>query len=111
MSQALSMNHLPATETEIKDFVELLNLDNSVNQRLDNIISVPELNEFLLVLGSSLTCALIPLEQATRPAKILLASGMNKYGKFWRILQCPGGPFVLQVICQNYCFAFWIQEC
>lgn len=105
------MNHLPAAETEIQAFVGLLNLDNSVNQRLDDITSVPELNEFLLVLDSSLTCALIPLEQATRPAKILLASGINEYGKSWRILQCPGGPFVLQVICQNYCFALWLQEC
>jgi hypothetical protein len=105
------MDHLPASETEIKEFVELLNLDKRINQRLDTIKSDTELNEFLFGLGSSLSCSLIPLEQAKRPAKILLSSGITKYGKSWRILQCPGGPFVLQVICQNYCFALWLQEC
>ncbi len=111
MSQASTVNHLSAAETEIRDFVGLLNLDKNLNQRLDCILSISELNEFLLVLSSSLACALIPHEQATHPAKILLASGINEYGTSWRILQCPGGPFVLQLICQNHCFALWRQEC
>ena len=54
---------------------------------------------------------IIPLEQATRPPKILVDSGVTETKVPWRILQCPGGPLVLQMICEKVNFALWIQEC
>ncbi len=36
--------------------------------------------------------ALIPLEQATRPPKILVDSGYTSQKIPWRLLRCTGGP-------------------
>ena len=78
---------------------------------LNAISTIEELNSLIKGSGSSLSGALIPLEQAQRPPKILVDSGHTKAGIAWRTLQCPGGPIVLQMICEKVNFALWIQEC
>ena len=55
--------------------------------------------------------ALIPLEQATRPPKILVDSGHTSQKIPWRLLRCTGGPLVLQLICLKSNFAIWIESC
>ena len=78
---------------------------------LNALTGLDELNAVLRELESPLTGAVIPLEQATRPPKILVDSGVTDAGVPWRTLQCPGGPLVLQMICERINFALWIQEC
>lgn len=78
---------------------------------LNAISTIEELNSLIKGSGSSLSGALIPLEQAQRPPKILVDSGHTHAGIAWRTLQCPGGPLVLQMICEKVNFAAWIQEC
>ena len=78
---------------------------------LNAISTIEELNSLIKGSGSSLSGALIPLEQAQRPPKILVDSGHTQAGIAWRPLQCPGGPLVLQMICEKVNFALWIQEC
>lgn len=78
---------------------------------LNAISTIEELNSLIKGSGSSLSGALIPLEQAQRPPKILVDSGHTQAGIAWRTLQCPGGPLVLQMICEKVNFALWIQEC
>ena len=55
--------------------------------------------------------ALIPYEQATSPPKITIDSGILTAEIPWRLLRCPGGPLVLQMICKNVNFALWIEAC
>ena len=78
---------------------------------LNAISTIEDLNSLIKGSGSSLSGALIPLEQAQRPPKILVDSGRTQAGIAWRTLQCPGGPLVLQMICKKVNFALWIQEC
>ena len=78
---------------------------------LNAISTIEDLNSLIKGSGSSLSGALIPLEQAQRPPKILVDSGHTQAGIAWRTLQCPGGPLVLQMICKKVNFALWIQEC
>ncbi|WP_415411203.1 hypothetical protein ACLM45_06580 [Synechococcus sp. A10-1-5-9] len=94
-------------EQEILQFLEL----NKGKSVLNEIATIEELNSLLSDCGSSLSAALIPLEQAQRPPKILVDSGQTQTGIAWRTLQCPGGPLVLQMICQKVNLALWIQEC
>jgi len=93
---------------EIKRFVDAACLNGAA---LHAIESIDDLNAVLKSIDSPLTGSLIPLEQATRPPKILVDSGVTEANIPWRILQCPGGPLVLQMICSNVNFALWIQEC
>jgi len=78
---------------------------------LNAISTIDDLNHLIKECGSCLSGALIPLEQAQRPPKILVESGHTESGVAWRTLQCPGGPLVLQMICHKVNFALWIQEC
>jgi len=94
-------------EQEILRFIDTYGDD----QILSEITSLVELNSLLKACGSALTGALIPLEQAQRPPKILVDSGVTSSGVAWRTLQCPGGPLVLQLICSKVNIALWIQEC
>jgi hypothetical protein len=84
---------------------------NQNNLALNALTNLEELNALLHELASPLTGAIIPDEQATRPPKILIDSGITKTCAKWRILQCPGGPLVLQIICKNVNIALWIQDC
>ena len=94
-------------EQEIRHFIDTYGDDECLNQ----LITLDDVNSLLKSCGSSLTGALIPLEQAQRPPKILVDSGVAGNGVVWRILQCPGGPLVLQIICGKVNVALWLQEC
>ena len=96
-----------SADIEIQRFLDANQKDSSLNA----VATIEDLNALLAASGSALTGALIPLEQATRPPKILVDSGVTESGLAWRTLQCPGGPLVLQMICEKVNFALWIQEC
>ena len=96
-----------SADIEIQRFLDANQKDSSLNA----VATIEDLNALLAASGSPLTGALIPLEQATRPPKILVDSGVTESGLAWRTLQCPGGPLVLQMICEKVNFALWIQEC
>ncbi|WP_392350438.1 hypothetical protein [Parasynechococcus sp.] len=96
-----------SADIEFQRFLDANQQDFSLNA----IATIEDLNALLKSSGSALTGALIPLEQATRPPKILVDSGFTASGLAWRTLQCPGGPLVLQMICEKVNFALWIQEC
>ena len=93
--------------SEINRFVKLFDLDDALN----TISSIEDLKKLLVDFDSPLSGSLIPLEQATRTPKILVDSGTTQLGIPWRTLQCPGGPIVLQMICEKVNFALWIEEC
>lgn len=92
---------------EIRRFLDAYEEKSSLN----TLSTLEDLNSLLKACESSLSGALIPLEQAQRPPKILVGSGHTKTGIPWRTLQCPGGPLVLQMICEKVNIALWIQEC
>ena len=98
---------IDAAAEEIRRFVDLHQTGAALNQ----VSSLEELKAVLRDANSPLEASLIPLEQATRPPKILVDSGVTTDGIAWRTLQCPGGPLVLQMICAKVNFALWIQEC
>ena len=107
-SQSLSrMAVVESAAQEIRRFVELHQSGSALTQ----IASLDDLNALLKQSESPLSASLIPLEQATRSPKILVESGVTESNVPWRILQCPGGPLVLQMICEKVNFALWIQEC
>lgn len=101
------MGSTRSAEQEIRHFIDVYGDDHC----LDQIETLEELNLRLRECGSALTAALIPLEQAQREPKILVDSGVTGCGHAWRILQCPGGPLVFQIVCAKVNFALWIQEC
>ena len=94
-------------EKEIRHFIDTYGDEECLNQ----LATLDDVNSLLKRCGSCLTAALIPLEQAQRPPKILVDSGVAGNGVAWRTLQCPGGPLVLQLICSKVNVALWIQEC
>ena len=96
-----------SAEKEIRRFIDVYGDDQILNQ----LLTLDDLNPLLRACGSTLTGSLIPLEQAQRPPKILVDSGVTETGVAWRTLQCPGGPLVLQLICSKVNVALWIQEC
>lgn len=98
---------IDAAAEEIRRFVDL----HKAGVELNQVSSLEELKALLRAAESPLEASLIPLEQATRPPKILVDSGVTTAGIAWRTLQCPGGPLVLQMICEKVNFALWIQEC
>ena len=98
---------IDAAAEEIRRFVDL----HQARVELNQVSSLEELKALLRAAESPLEASLIPLEQATRPPKILVDSGVTTAGIAWRTLQCPGGPLVLQMICEKVNFALWIQEC
>ncbi|QNJ24940.1 hypothetical protein SynSYN20_00589 [Synechococcus sp. SYN20] len=93
--------------SEISRFVKAFDLDDALNA----VASIEDLKTLLVDFDSPLSGSLIPLEQATRIPKILVDSGITQAGIPWRTLQCPGGPLVLQMICEKVNFALWIEEC
>ena len=67
---------MQTAEQEILRFIDTYGDD----QILSEIASLDELNSLLKACGSALTGALIPLEQAQRPPKILVDSGITSSG-------------------------------
>ncbi|CAI8151573.1 MAG: Uncharacterised protein [Synechococcus sp. CC9902] len=101
------MEVIDAAAVEIRRFVDL----HQTGDELNRVSTLDELKQVLRQADSPLEAALIPLEQATRTPKILVDSGETTAGIAWRTLQCPGGPLVLQMICDKVNFALWVQGC
>jgi len=98
-------------EPELRRFIDCHMTDAARQEQLNAMTSLDDLNQLLASMSSPLTGAVIPLEQATRAPKVLVDSGHTSTGLPWRLLQCPGGPLVLQMICKQVNIALWIQEC
>ena len=110
-----SINRMPVSveaEKALPRFVERLRDDQDFQNQLNQVIDIENLRKVVQSVDSTLTgAALIPLDQATRPPKILVDSGVINQNLPWRLLRCTGGPLVLQLICTNANFAIWIESC
>ncbi len=93
--------------SELMLFLER-NLDSGA---LHEVQEQKELDRLVESVSADIASALIPLEQATRTPKILLESGISKSGIKWRLVKCPGGPVVMQLVCDRANIALWIKEC
>ncbi len=103
-----------STEAEkaLPRFVELITQDINLQDRFNAVDDINSLQNLIQSVEPMLTgAALIPLEQATRPPKILVDSGYTSQKIPWRLLRCTGGPLVLQLICLKSNFAIWIESC
>ena len=81
------------------------------SEALHKIQEQNELDRLVESVSTDIASALIPLEQATRSPKILMESGVSKSGIRWRLVKCPGGPVVMQLVCNQANIALWIKEC
>ena len=99
-------------EQALPRFVDSLQSDQTIRDRLNLTTDIETLRQVVQSVDASITgAALIPLEQATSAAKILVDSGVIDQAISWRMLRCPGGPLVLQMICSKANFAIWIESC
>ena len=99
-------------EKALPRFVETLRTDQNIRNQLNLVSDIENLRKVVQSVDASLTgAALIPLDQASRPPKILVDSGVIDQALPWRLLRCTGGPLVLQLICTNANFAIWIESC
>ena len=99
-------------EKALPRFVELISQDSDLQDRFNSVDDINSLRNLIQSVEPLLTgSALIPLEQATRPPKILVDSGHTSQNIPWRLLRCTGGPLVLQLICLKGNFAIWIESC
>ena len=99
-------------EKALPRFVESLKNDQIFQNQLNQVADIESLRRVVQSVDPSLTgAALIPLDQATRPPKILVDSGVIDPSLPWRLLRCTGGPLVLQLICSKANFAIWIESC
>ena len=106
------MSASPEREKALSLFVDGIRDNPSLQNNLNLINDAAGLKSFVDGIDSSITgMALIPLEQATSPPKITVDSGILKANIPWRLLRCPGGPLVLQMICSEINFALWIESC
>ena len=99
-------------EKSLSAFVDAIRDNPALQNRLNLINNASGLKSFVDLVDSSITgLALIPYEQATSPPKITVDSGILEANIPWRLLRCPGGPLVLQMICSEINFALWIETC
>ena len=99
-------------ELALSHFVEAMCGNSQVQVNLNDVDDLEGLRVAVQSVDSSPTgAALIPLGQATSPPKILVDSGVTDKAIPWRLLRCPGGPLVLQLICKKANFAIWIESC
>ena len=90
----------------------MISHDSDIKDRFNSVDDINSLQILIKSVEPLLTgAALIPLEQATRPPKILVDSGHTSQNIHWRLLRCTGGPLVLQLICLKSNFAIWIESC
>ena len=102
----------PEAEKALPRFVDAIAAQSDLQAQLNQIDHIDGLKDFLRSVEPALTgCALIPLEQATRPPKIQVDAGIFGDQTPWRLLRCTGGPLVLQLICKQANFAIWIESC
>ena len=111
----LSDSRMPVSaeaEKALSRFVESLKNNQNFQNQLHQVADIESLRQVVQSVDPSLTgAALIPLDQATRPPKILVDSGVIDPSLPWRLLRCTGGPLVLQLICSKANFAIWIESC
>ena len=100
-------------EQMLVDFVSGFRTDSSLQSDFNQVDSLEGLKQLLLESAPGITgCAVIPLEQASRAPKILTDSAVEPGSSIaWRLLRCPGGPLVLQLICAKANFAIWMEGC
>ena len=99
-------------EKALPRFVGAIEASVEHQAQLNALNTIDELKALVNRVEPSLTgSALIPYEQATSPPKITIDSGILSAEIPWRLLRCPGGPLVLQMICKNVNFALWIEAC
>ena len=102
----------PEREQALSQFVKSVQVRADVQTELNKITELDQLKSIVHQIEPSVNgSALIPYEQATRPPKIVIDSGGLEQNIPWRLLRCPGGPLVLQMICDKVNFALWIESC
>jgi|TARA_B100001939_G_C16940323_1_gene618050 hypothetical protein len=102
----------PEREQALSQFVKSVQVRADVQTELNKITELDQLKSIVHQIEPSLNgSALIPYEQATSPPKIVIDSGVLEQNIPWRLLRCPGGPLVLQMICDKVNFALWIESC
>ena len=102
----------PELEQALPRFVEFVKASTEVQHQLNAVTEIDQLKGIVHGIDPVLTgSALIPYEQATSPPKITIDSGILSENIPWRLLRCPGGPLVLQMICKQVNFALWIESC
>tara|TARA_B100001741_G_C16529981_1_gene589100 strand:- start:878 stop:1198 length:321 start_codon:yes stop_codon:yes gene_type:complete len=99
-------------EQALHRFVDAIASQPSLQDQFNQVEEIDSLRHLVQSVDSTLTgAAVIPLDQATLPPKILVNSGVTNQEIPWRLLRCPGGPLVLQMICKKANFAVWIESC
>ena len=100
-------------EQRLVDFVSAFRTDSALQAKFNQVDNLEGLKQLLCLSAPGITgCALIPLEQASRAPKILMDSAVELGSSIaWRLLRCPGGPLVLQLICSRANFAIWMESC
>ena len=102
----------PEREQALSEFVAAVQAREDVQSELNEIKTLDQLKIIVNSIEPALTgAALIPYEQATSPPKITVDSGVLEKNIPWRLLRCPGGPLVLQMICARVNLALWIESC
>ena len=102
----------PELDQALPRFVRAVQSSIEVQNQLNLVVELPQLTDIVKQVEPTLTgSALIPYEQATSPPKITIDSGVLEKNIPWRLLRCPGGPLVLQMICEKVNFALWIESC
>ena len=102
----------PELEQALPRFVQAVQGSVDVQDQLNSVTELDQLKAIVNQVEPALTgSALIPYEQATSPPKITIDSGVLEKNIPWRLLRCPGGPLVLQMICEKVNFALWIESC
>ena len=99
-------------EQSLPRFVDVVKGSNDFQNSLNEVTNLDQLKAIVNKIDPILTgAAIIPYEQATSPPKITIDSGILDANIPWRLLRCPGGPLVLQMICKQVNFALWIESC
>ena len=102
----------PEREQALSEFVAAVQAREDVQSELNEITTLDQLKTIVDSIEPALTgAALIPYEQATSPPKLTVDSGVLDKNIPGRLLRCPGGPLVLQMICTRVNFALWIESC
>ena len=102
----------PELEQALPRFVQVVQSSIELQNQLNLVVELAQLTDIVKQVEPTLTgSALIPYEQATSPPKITIDSGVLEKNIPWRLLRCPGGPLVLQMICEKVNFALWIESC
>ncbi|BEV36088.1 hypothetical protein [Synechococcus sp. M16CYN] len=100
------------TNSALSHCIAAISNSSKIRDELNEVDSLMSLRIIIQSIDSSLTgAAIISLEQATRPPKNLVGSGVVFNEIPWRLLSCTGGPLVLQLICKKANFAIWVESC